>query len=105
AALDEDMGRAADRTPFAAKEDVAVAAHAGIAGPLVAGQADEAAGRVELRGQPVELFPERVGDLEIVALMADDVDEGLVARSGNSFPPSPCRWSRRSDRARRPSSA
>src|SRR5262249_43136743 len=80
AAPDQDVGRAADRAALAAEEDVAVATHAGIARAFVARQADEAAGRVELRGQTVELFPERVGDLEIVALMADDVDEGLVAR-------------------------
>ena len=79
-ALDQDMRRAADGAALAAEEDVAVAAHAGVARPLVAGQADEAAGLVELGRQPVELRPERVGDLEVVALVADDVDEGQVAR-------------------------
>ena len=79
-AFDQDVRRAADRPALAAVEDVAVAAHAGVAGPFVAGQADELAGLVERGGQPVELLPERVGDLEVVALVAGDVDERLVAR-------------------------
>ena len=36
-------------------------------------------GSIELRGELIELFPERIGDLEIIALVADHVDEGLVA--------------------------
>ena len=79
-ALDQDVRRAADRPALVAVEDVAVAAHAGVARPFVAGQADERARLVELGGEPVELLPERVGDLEVVALVADDVDEGRVAR-------------------------
>ena len=74
------MRRAANGSAFAAEEDVAVAAHAGVARPFVAGQADETARRVEFRRQPVELGPERVGDLKVVALVADDVDEGSIAR-------------------------
>jgi hypothetical protein len=35
-----------------------------------------------LAGEFVEGFPERVGDLKVVALVADDVDEGLVAGIG-----------------------
>ena len=77
--LDQNVRRAADRTAFAAEEDVAVAAHAGIARPLVTGQADETAGDIELRREPVELLPEGIGDLKIVSLVADDVDEGEVA--------------------------
>src|SRR5437879_7832109 len=76
----QDVRRAADRPTLAAKENIAVAAHAGVARPFVAGQADEAAGCVELRREAVELGPECIGDLKIVALMADDIDEGLVAR-------------------------
>ena len=79
-ALDQDVRRAADRAAFVAIEDVAVAAHAGIARPFVAGQADELARHVEFRGEPVELLPERVGDLKVVALVADHVDEGRIAR-------------------------
>ena len=60
-------------------EDVAVAAHAGVAGPFVARHADEATRLVECGGQTVELLPEPVGYLKVVALVADDIDEGLVA--------------------------
>ncbi len=78
--LHQDVRRAPDRPALAAIEDVAIAAHAGVARPFVAGQADEPAGRVERGRQPVEFVPERVGDLEVVALVADHVDEGRVAR-------------------------
>ena len=44
--------------PFPAVEDIAIAAHPGVAGPLVARQADETARRVEFRREPVELGPE-----------------------------------------------
>ncbi len=79
-AFDQDVRRAADGAAFAPEEDVTVAAHAGIAGPFVARQAHEAAGHIERGRQPIELGPERIGDLKIVALMADDVDEGFIAR-------------------------
>ena len=79
-AVDQDMRRAADGAALAPEEDVAVATHAGVARPLVARQADEAARLVELGGQPVELLPERVGDLEVVALVSDHVDEREIAR-------------------------
>ena len=46
-ALDQDVRRAADRPALVAEEDVAVAAHAGVARPFVARQADEAARLVE----------------------------------------------------------
>src|SRR5262249_24197821 len=74
--FDQDVRRAPDRTAFATEEDVAVAAHAGVARPLAAGKAHETARRIERRGQSIELGPERVGDLKIVALVADHVDEG-----------------------------
>src|SRR5262249_19305241 len=78
--FDQDVRRAPDRAAFAAEENVAIAAHAGIARPFVAGHAYEPARRVECGRQAVELGPECVGDLEIVALMADDVDESEIAR-------------------------
>ncbi len=81
-AVDQNAGGAEDRPSFVAVEDVAVAAHAGVARPFVTRHADEAARHVEFGGEPVELVPERVGDLEVVALVADDIDEGLVARVG-----------------------
>ena len=61
-------------------EDIAVAAHARVAGPFVARHADEAPWLVECGGQPVELLPEFVGYLKVVALMADDIHERLIAR-------------------------
>ena len=58
---------------------VAVAADRRVGRPLVARDAHEAAGLVELARQRVQLAPERAGDLEVVALVAHDVEEGLVA--------------------------
>jgi len=78
--FDQDVRGAPDRAAFAPEEDVAVAAHAGVARPLVTRQAHETARRIERRGQSIELGPERVGDLKIVALVADHVDEGQIAR-------------------------
>src|SRR5712691_2992310 len=63
-----------------AEEYVAITAPPGVARPLVAGQKDEAPRYIESCRQPIELLPKRVGDLEVVALMSDDVDERLVAR-------------------------
>ena len=60
-------------------EHVAVAAKPGVARPFIAGKDDEAAIFGELGGQLVELGPECLGDLEVVALMADRVEECLVA--------------------------
>ena len=68
-----------DRAALAAVEDVAVAAQAGVAGPFVSRHAHEAPGLVERGRQAVELLPERIGDLKIVALVSDDIDERLVA--------------------------
>src|SRR5262249_8196521 len=78
--FDQDMRRAPDRPAFATEEDVAIAAHAGIARPFVAGQAYEGARRIERRGQRVELGPERVGDLKVIALVPDDIEKGKIAR-------------------------
>src|SRR3954471_20636570 len=74
------MRRAPDRTSFPAVKDIAIAAHAGIAGPFVPRETNEPAGNVELGRQPVEFGPEGIGDLKVIALMADHVDERRVAR-------------------------
>src|SRR3981081_560342 len=74
------MRRAADRAALAAVEDIAIAAQAGVARPFVSGHAHELARLVELGGELVQLFPERVGDLEVVSLMADHIDEGCIPR-------------------------
>src|SRR5215470_934069 len=63
-----------------AEEHIAVTAHPGVARPLVARQTDEAPRHIKSRRQPIELLPKRIGDLEVVALMPDDVDERFVAR-------------------------
>ena len=73
------MRRAPDRTAFPAEEDIAVAAHPGISRPFIAGKTNESAGYVELGGESVEFFPEGVGDLKVIALMADHVEESRVA--------------------------
>ena len=86
-ALVDDVGRIGDLgmrgavhgLALVAVVHVAVAAHGGVGRPLVSRNAYEAARLVELGGQRVELAPEGAGDLEVVALMAHDVEEGLVA--------------------------
>ena len=80
------MGRVVDEGPAGSVDgaalvpvpDVVVAPEGSVARPLVAGQGDETAGLVELGGQLIELSPERVGDLEIVALMATDIEKRPV---------------------------
>ena len=61
------------------KEDVVVAAHGRIAGPLVTGEDDEAAVLVHALCRGVDLGPEGVGDLEVVGLVAGDIEEGEIA--------------------------
>src|SRR4029077_9351178 len=78
--FDQDVRRAADRPALVPIEDVTVAAHPGVARPFVSRQANKSSGLVQVRGEPVELRPECVGDLEVVALMADHVDERRIAR-------------------------
>src|SRR5664279_4872368 len=78
--FDEGMRRATDRTPFVEEKDVAVAAKMRDRRVLVAGNRDEAARSVELPIKTIELGVELVRDLEVVALMADEIAERLVAR-------------------------
>ena len=78
--VDQRMRGAVDLAALVHEHDVAVAAEAGIARPFVAREDDEAAVLVELPRQPVQLVPEGGGDLEVVALVAHAVEEGLVAR-------------------------
>src|ERR1700686_156643 len=78
--LDEDVRGAADRPSLVAEENIAVAAHAGVARPFVARQANKLARSIEQSSKLVQLFPKRIGDLKIIALVTDHVDEGLIAR-------------------------
>jgi len=59
---------------------VPVAAERRVAAPLVAGESDETAFLVEGARDGVDAAPELVGDLEIVPLVAGDVEQGVVAR-------------------------
>src|SRR5690606_38436318 len=77
--LDQRMRRASDDPALLGEEDVAVAAQRCIARPLVPRQRDEAARLVELGGEPVELLPELVCDLEVVALVGAGVHERPIA--------------------------
>ncbi len=79
---DQNPRGAADRSSFRPVKDIAVPTHAGIARPFIAGQGDKTPRHVELARKIVERFPERVGDLKVVALVPDDIDEGLVAGIG-----------------------
>ena len=77
--VDEGPARPVDGPPLVPVPDVVVAAEGGVAGPLVAGEGHEAAGLIELGGELVELAPERVRYLEVVPLVAADVEERPVA--------------------------
>ncbi len=68
-----------DLASFGPEEHVAVATQPGVARPFIAGKNDEAAVFIELGGQLVELGSEFLCDLEVVALMANRVEERLVA--------------------------
>src|SRR4029077_3223689 len=78
--LDQNMRRAPDRAAFAAEKDISITTHAGIARPFVTRKTNKPAGNVELGRQAVELLPELVGNLEVVALMTDHVDERRITR-------------------------
>ena len=73
------MRGAVNSLALAPKVHIAVAADGRIGRPFVAGDADKSAGPVERARQPIQLGPERAGDLEVVALMAHHIEEGLVA--------------------------
>ena len=79
-ALDQNMRRAADRAAFVAVKNIPVTTHACVARPLVSRQANKPSRFVKLGRQAVELVPEIVGNLEVVALVADHIDKGRVAR-------------------------
>ena len=59
---------------------IVVAADGGVAGPFVAREGDEPARLIEFRSQRVEVAPECSIYLEIIGLMAGDVEECQVAR-------------------------
>ena len=64
---------------FLFQDHVAVTAKCRVARPLVTRKEDEAAGLVELTGEVVEVSPELLGDLEVVALVAHGIHKGQVA--------------------------
>ena len=66
--------------------DVPIAPQAGVAGPLITGDRDEPAGLIEFRHQRVELRPELLRDLEVIALVAHGIDESDVAREDEVVP-------------------
>jgi len=75
-----------DLAPLGAEIDVAVAADAGVAGPLEARKGDEAADLVEIGREFVQLAPEGVVDLEVVGLMAAGIEERALAAEGVILP-------------------
>ena len=77
--VDEGPAGAVDGPALVPVPDVVVAAEGGVARPLVAGEGHEPARLVELGGELVELPPERVRNLEVVPLVAADVEERPVA--------------------------
>ena len=73
------MARTVYLPPFLAEKYVAIATDCRVTGPFVTGKSDETAGFVMVCSQFVEEFPEGIVDLEIVRLVAGDVEECLVA--------------------------
>ena len=78
--LDQRARGAADGAALRGEDHVAVAAEGGVARPFVAWHEDEAARRIEDGEGAVEIGPAFGGDLEVVALVADGVHAGEVAR-------------------------
>ena len=70
---------AMDRLALVAEVYVAIAADRGVGRPFIARDADEPPRVVEFRRELIELPPECAGDLEIIGLMAHDVEMRLVA--------------------------
>ena len=75
-----------DGLAFVAVVHVAIAAHGGVRRPFVARDADELTWPVEVFCQGVEFAPERAGDLEVIALVAHDVEVRLVPAELEIFP-------------------
>ena len=69
---------AANGPALLSEPDVPIAADERVARPLVAGHGEKAPGFVELGGEAVELGPEFIRDLEVVPLVARDIEERLV---------------------------
>ena len=67
--------------PSPLQDHVAVTTKYIIARPFVTWKENEAARLVKLTGEVVEVCPEFLGDLEVVALVAHRVHEGQVAVS------------------------
>ncbi len=72
------MRGTADLPAFGAEVNIAITAEAGITRPLVSGKRHETSGLIELRAQAIQLEPECISNLKIVALMAGRIDKGLV---------------------------
>ena len=79
------MARAVDGFAFVAVMDIAIAADGRVGAPLIARNAHEFSGDIEFPGQRIEFAPECAGDLEVIALMADDVEKGPVAAEFEIF--------------------
>ena len=77
--VDQGMAAAVDLLPLAQEQHVAVAAERGVAGPLVTRKYHEPSRFIRLPGEPLQVLPERTRDLEVVALVAGEVQSGKVA--------------------------
>ena len=67
-----------DRAPFMAVPDIMIAAKTGIARPFVARDGQKLSRLLEFPGEVIKLFPKRIGDLEVVALVPCNIEKGLV---------------------------
>ena len=80
--VDQGVRRPVDGLALVQVEHVAVTPQAGVARPLVAREGHEPVVLGELGGQVVEMGPEGVGDLEVVALVGHHVQERPVPGEG-----------------------
>ena len=82
----QGAGAAADGPAFFPEDHVAVPAQSGIAAPFPTGKGHQAFRFMELAGGGLDLPPEAVGDLKVVALVGTDVQEGVVAGKAEVVP-------------------
>ena len=84
--VEKRMGGSSDRLALMPKKNIPVPAEGRISRPLVARHRHEAPRLIELSRRIVEVFPERVRDLEVVPLMPADIQKRPVACKGEIFP-------------------
>ena len=76
------MRRTANLTPLRAKVHITVTANGRVAGPFVSRKGDETALVEKLGREIIQVSPELVINLEVVGLMAGEIEKGAIAGEG-----------------------